>query len=88
VPLSAIGKAETMQPKFPEKRGQTQMQTKTEKDNKANRRFTQEYLLRHDQVYRENYQAVLKANPDNLNRVQQTLRWLFNSSVMRMRRGR
>jgi hypothetical protein len=54
----------------------------------GHRMFMQEWLLEVDPVYRENYQATLKANiGKGLQDVQLVLRYQFNSAKRRAHRA-
>lgn len=47
----------------------------------------QEFLLEHDQVYRENYAATLRNNRNGLTDVQLVLRWQFNAAKRRLKQA-
>lgn len=47
----------------------------------------QEFLLKHDDIYRENYAATLRSNRAGLNHVQHILRWQFNAAKRRMKQA-
>lgn len=55
----------------------------------GHRMSMQEWLLDNDPLYRENYQATLKANhgKEGLSCVQMVLRYQFNSAKRRARRA-
>lgn len=46
----------------------------------------QEFLLKHDEVYRENYYATLH-HPGGLDAVELVLRWQFNAAKRRLKQA-